>query len=65
MTESKCSCREPKRHADCAYCGTGWADGRVCGLCKEAGVDGPVIRGTERRTCKEHKAKRKEVRLCK
>lgn len=53
--EGQCRCREPKRHRDCLYCGMGGACTHVCGECKEAGVDGPVIRGTERRVCRLHK----------
>jgi len=51
----KCLCREPKTHRDCSYCGW-FASGMVCGVCKEAGIDGPVIRGTERRVCRKHRA---------
>lgn len=52
----KCACRDPKPHRDCAYCGTtSLRPGHVCGVCKELGVDGFVIRGTERRVCKAHK----------
>lgn len=50
-----CRCREPKRHRDCAYCGSGWDDFRICGMCKDEGIDGQVIRGTSRVTCKHHK----------
>ena len=56
----KCGCREPKRHRDCMYCGVGYWGEVVCGVCKEAGIDGKVIRGTERRTCQNHKQERKE-----
>ena len=55
---AKCSCREAARHRDCAYCGSGWADGMVCGKCKLDGIDGKVIRGTEKRTCEKHKQER-------
>lgn len=37
-----------KTHRDCAYCGTGLGQS-ICGVCKQAGIDGPVIRGTEAR----------------
>lgn len=57
-TERKCGCREPKRHVDCAYCGCGGDGIRVCGACREEGIDGPIIRGTERRTCREHKTEK-------
>ncbi len=50
-----CRCRAPKRHRDCAYCGVGYDDGRVCGVCREAGVDGKVIQGTGRVVCASHK----------
>lgn len=39
--------RSPKSHRDCAYCGCGLAGISVCGICRENGIDGPVIRGTE------------------
>lgn len=35
-----------KTHPDCCYCGT-YGGISICGRCKEAGIDGPVIRGTE------------------
>ncbi len=42
--------RPAKIHRDCAYCGvTSHSNGAVCGRCKAAGIDGPVIRGTEAR----------------
>lgn len=50
-----CTCREPKPHRDCAYCGCGGPGTHICGVCKEEGIDGPVIRGTERRVCSAHK----------
>lgn len=51
-----CGCREPKRHRDCSYCGvTSHQPDHVCGVCKEGGIDGKVIRGTGRRTCSNHK----------
>lgn len=53
--ENACNCREPKPHKDCAYCGVGYWGPNVCGVCREAGIDGPVIRGTERRVCSRHK----------
>jgi len=40
--------RPPRRHIDCACCGVGGDGIRVCGVCREAGIDGPVIRGTTR-----------------
>jgi hypothetical protein len=49
-----CGCRKPKRHSDCMYCGSGFGDS-ICGVCKEAGIDGRLIRGTGRRTCAQHK----------
>lgn len=52
---AKCGCRRAKRHRDCAYCGFGWDAGKVCGACRQAGIDGQVIRGTESRTCAEHR----------
>ena len=55
MKAKRCNCRSPKRHSDCMYCGIGYWGDIVCGVCKEAGIDGKVIRGTERRICKEHK----------
>lgn len=50
----KCRCRPAKTHKDCAYCGIGYSD-HICGVCKEGGIDGPVIRGTSRVICKLHK----------
>ena len=50
-----CRCREPKRHRDCLYCGFGGPCTHVCGVCKEQGIDGPVIPGTSRQVCKLHK----------
>lgn len=52
---TKCRCKEPTRHRDCAYCGTGYDAGKVCGRCREDGIDGRVIRGTERKTCEKHR----------
>jgi len=52
----KCKCRKPKNHDFCAYCGC-FASNQICGVCKEAGIDGPVIKGTERHICKLHKNK--------
>lgn len=49
-----CRCREPKRSRDCAYCGV-FPSGQVCGVCHEAGIDGPVLRGTSRVVCAQHK----------
>lgn len=60
MTKPSCGCRDAKRHRDCAYCGCGGPCTHICGQCKEGGIDGPVIRGTERRTCKEHKKGRRK-----
>lgn len=52
LAESRpCRCRLPRRHRDCGYCGVGWDDGRICGVCKQAGIDGPVIRGTSAVQC--------------
>jgi hypothetical protein len=51
----KCRCREPKHHPECQYCGVAYVGEIVCGACKEAGIDGKVIRGTERRVCSKHK----------
>jgi len=50
----KCRCRPAKSHRDCAYCGYGMSE-QICGVCKENGIDGPVIRGTSRVVCKIHK----------
>ena len=59
MAKEKCRCRPPRRHKDCAYCGCGYIDGMsMCGVCKEAGIDGPTIRGTGRVVCSKHKRKR-------
>ena len=54
----KCRCREPQPHRDCAYCGCGGPCTHICGLCKEGGIDGHVIRGTNRIVCEIHKKKR-------
>lgn len=51
----KCGCREPQLHDDCMYCGKYWAGEVVCGVCRENGIDGRLIRGTGRRVCAEHK----------
>ena len=53
----RCLCRGPKKHEDCCSCGRGW-EPNICGVCKEAGIDGKVIRGTERRICKKHQEKK-------
>jgi hypothetical protein len=53
-----CRCRPARRHRDCAYCGVGWADGAVCGVCKAAGIDGKTIPGTAAVACAAHKAVR-------
>lgn len=55
VSKSICRCREPKTSTDCAYCGTGGTGIYICGVCKENGIDGPVIKGTSRVTCKLHK----------
>jgi hypothetical protein len=55
VATEKCGCREPKRHRDCMYCGSSWAGEVICGVCKEEGIDGRLIRGTGRRTCKAHR----------
>ena len=39
--------RPARSHNDCAYCGCGWGNGSICGKCKEAGIDGQIIKGTE------------------
>ena len=54
---TKCKCRESKRHDDCSYCGSGLIPDMICGVCKENGIDGKVIRGTSRVICKIHKGK--------
>lgn len=48
-----CRCREPKRHSDCCYCGSGF-EPYVCGVCRDGGIDGAVVRGTSRVICKKH-----------
>jgi len=53
--KSACPCRPPRTHRDCAYCGCGGPATHVCGSCSEAGIDGPVIRGTGRVTCSAHR----------
>jgi len=53
----KCYCRKPKTHRDCAYCGIGFDDGKICGVCKEGGIDGRLIKGTSRVICQKHKRK--------
>ncbi len=50
-----CGCRAAKMHRDCAYCGWGWADGKICGSCRDRGIDGKVIAGTAARSCAAHK----------
>ncbi len=50
-----CRCRPAKRHRDCSYCGQGWDDGKICGMCKQNGIDGKVIAGTSKVTCSKHK----------
>jgi hypothetical protein len=54
--KSNCRCRKAKTHRACAYCGVGTSE--ICGVCHAAGIDGPVIRGTERVICAEHKGKK-------
>lgn len=49
----KCGCREPRQSKDCCYCGSGYGI-HVCGVCRDAGIDGPVIKGTSRVVCKRH-----------
>lgn len=56
-TAKKCGCRPAKRHRDCMYCGSSYAGEVVCGVCKLEGIDGRVIRGTERRRCSLHSGK--------
>jgi hypothetical protein len=55
---ASCLCRTARTHRDCAYCGCGGPCTHICGVCKQAGIDGPVIRGTSRVVCAEHR------RLC-
>lgn len=55
--KAPCRCRGPRRHDGCMYCGYYWAGDVVCGVCKEAGIDGKVIRGTSRVVCARHKSK--------
>ena len=50
----KCKCKEPTTSPNCAYCGTSQS-GYICGVCKEQGIDGPVILGTNRVICRIHK----------
>lgn len=52
---TKCRCREPKTHPDCMYCGCGYWGEIICGVCKEQGIDGKLIRGTGRIVCAKHK----------
>lgn len=55
-TKKACRCREPKTHRDCLYCGyRSVMPGYVCGVCKEAGIDGKTIPGTARVRCALHK----------
>ena len=54
MAVKKCLCRAPKTHRDCMYCGSGW-EPDICGVCKEGGIDGKLIRGTGRVVCAAHK----------
>jgi len=48
-----CSCTPAKTHSHCGYCGHFYPEG-ICGVCKEAGIDGPTIRGTSARRCFLH-----------
>ena len=51
-----CGCKLPKRHRDCSYCGvTSHQPDSVCGMCREMGIDGKLIRGTGRKVCSHHK----------
>ena len=34
-----------KSQPDCAYCGTGGDGTYICQACRDAGIDGPVLRG--------------------
>lgn len=52
----------PKVNRDCAYCGYGGSCTHICGVCKENGIDGRVIKGTERRRCKLHLKVKYKVR---
>jgi len=56
---TRCTCRKPKRHHGCAYCGYHWYGWEICGVCREAGIDGNVIRGTSRVVCRLHKDRQK------
>lgn len=49
-----CACRPPRTHRNCASCGTTGPGTHVCGSCSESSIEGPVIRGTERRRCDWH-----------
>jgi len=60
--EKQCLCRAPKRHTNCAYCGCGGDGIHICGVCKEHGIDGPIIRGTGRVVCSLHKKKGGEMK---
>jgi hypothetical protein len=53
----RCRCRPPRRHRDCMYCGTSWAGEVVCGVCRAAGIDGRVIRGTSGAVCSRHRSR--------
>lgn len=52
-----CRCRPPKRHVDCKHCGHTPGE-TICGICREQGRDGHIIRGTSRVVCKLHKQQR-------
>lgn len=56
--EIKCTCRKPKRHPGCMYCGYYYSGEYICGVCKEAGIDGKLIRSTARYTCALHRNKK-------
>ena len=55
IMKNKCRCRPPKKHSYCAYCRSLYGGDFICGICKEAGIDGKVIRGTGRVICSKHK----------
>jgi hypothetical protein len=55
----KCTCRQPKTHSNCMYCGSNFNGEFICGVCSEAGIDGKVIKGTKRVICSKHKKNNK------
>lgn len=57
VPKKPCRCRRPKRDPYCMYCGHYYAGPFICRICKEAGIDGNVIRGTNRIVCAQHKKK--------